>query len=180
VFSYVTASIPHLIPFEVGNLIETLRRFRFLATGRHWASIAAMKIKAVIHMAVEVSRSMKPRTRANEDPARKPLRAVVTVWGALVRRNVIVAVRTHRRLSDLDAYLSLRCGRASQEAESGNYRDRKIPESVHELFSFSPRLSFACEVSAVWCPSSILGCPNAAYPEVTNNAAFLTSGLVER
>jgi hypothetical protein len=102
----VAASIAHFVSLEVGYLIETLSRIGFLATGWPWAVIAMLRMETVIYVAVEAFRTMKPWARANENPTGKPLRAVIAVWGAVVRRGIIVTIRTCRRNSDVDAYLS--------------------------------------------------------------------------
>ena len=120
-FAYcVAASIAHFVSFEVGNLIETLSRFGFIATGWPWAVIAVLRMEAVIYVSTEVGWAMKPRASPNEDATRKPFRVIVAVGGALVRRDIVVSVRTHRRNSDLDVYLSLCHGSSHREADSGN------------------------------------------------------------
>ena len=116
----VAASIAHFVCFEVGNLIETLSRLGLSATGWPWAGIAVLRMETVIYVASEVVTAMKPRASTNEDATPKPFRVVVAVGGAVVRRDIVVPVGTHRRNSDLDAHLSLCFGSSCHEADSSN------------------------------------------------------------
>jgi hypothetical protein len=116
----VAASIAHFVCFEVGNLIETLSRLGLIATGWPWAAIAVLWMETVIYVAMEVGWAVKPRARPNEDASCKPFRAIVPIGGALIRQDIVVSIRTHRRNSDLDGHLSLYCGSSHREADSGN------------------------------------------------------------
>jgi hypothetical protein len=116
----VTASIAHFVSFEVVNLIETLSRLGLIATGWPWAVIAVLRMEMVVYVAMEAFRAMKPRARPNEDAACKPFRAIVPIGGAIVRRDIVVPIGTHRRNSDLNVYLSLYCGSCHRKADSGN------------------------------------------------------------
>ena len=84
----MTASIPHFVSFEVGDLIETLSRLGFVATVWLWAVIAVLRMETVIYVSSEVVSAMKPRASANEDATCKPFRAVVAIGGAVVRSDV--------------------------------------------------------------------------------------------
>ena len=75
----VTASIAHFVSFEVLNLVETLSRLGSVAAVWPWTGIAVLGMEMVIYVAVEVFMAMKPRARADEDAAGKPLWAVVAV-----------------------------------------------------------------------------------------------------
>jgi hypothetical protein len=119
-FTNVTASITHFIALEVLNLIEMLIGIGSLTTSWLGAAIAMFGMEMIIYVAVEACRAMKPRAGANEDATGKPLRAVVAVGGALVRRDVIVAVGTFGRDADVDLYLSLCFGSGYREADCGN------------------------------------------------------------
>ena len=119
-FTNVTVSIPHFIALEVLHLIEMLIGIGFLTTSWLGAAIAMFGMEMIIYVAVEAFWAMKPRAGANEDATRKPLRAVVAVGGALVRRDVIVAVGTFGRDADVNLYLSLCFGSGYREADCGN------------------------------------------------------------
>jgi hypothetical protein len=116
----VAASIAHFVSFEVVNLIETLSRLGLIATGWPWTVIAVLRMEMVIYVAMEAGWSVKPRARPNEDAACKPFRAIVPIGGAIVRRDIVVPIGTHRRNSDLDVYLSVYCGSSHREADSDN------------------------------------------------------------
>jgi hypothetical protein len=116
----VTASIAHFVSFEVLNLVETLSWLGSVAAVWPWSGVAVFRMETVIYVAVEALGTMKPGARAKEDATGKPLRAVVAVGGAVVRRDVIVAVRADRRDSDIDLYLSMCFGSGQREADCSN------------------------------------------------------------
>jgi|SRR5580698_4717215 len=131
----MTAPIPHFVSFEVGNFVDAISRLGFLATGRSRTGIAVLRMEAVVDISTEAFRAMKPRARANEGAAGKPLRAVVTVGSAFVGCGVIVSVGTFRRGSDFDTDLSLCFGRRYRQADSSNCRKCKQLKSVHSIIS---------------------------------------------
>jgi len=116
----VAASIAHFVSFEVGNLIDRLRRFTFIANVWLCAFIAVLGIETVIYVALEVIRAMEPRASANEDTTRKPFRAVVAVRSASIRSNVIVAVRAVRGDANVNADLSPGFGGGYRETDSSD------------------------------------------------------------
>ena len=109
-FDYVTASVTHLVPFEM-RTIDAPALFRLLTTCWHGALITVLWMEAVIHVAVEPGGAVKPRACANKDATVKPFRTVVPRWGTRVRSHVIVSVGTFRRHSNFDADLSFCHGR---------------------------------------------------------------------
>jgi hypothetical protein len=70
--------------------------------------IAMLWIKAVINMAIEVVRAVKPWAGSDEDASGEPLGSVVPIWSAVVRRVVEVAVWANWRNSNIDRDLG-RC-----------------------------------------------------------------------
>jgi hypothetical protein len=94
----VAASITDLVSVEV---IEGL-----FSTLRMWTDIAVMWIKAVINVALEVVGPMEPRAASDEYTAVEPFGTIVTIWGAVVWCEVVVAVRASRLCSDIDRDLS--------------------------------------------------------------------------
>ena len=116
----VAVSITHFIGFEVLDLIQMPVRIGSFTASWLGAAIAVLGMEAIVYMAAETFRTMEPRARANEDAAGKPLRAVVAVGSALIGRDIIIAIGTYRRDSDLDGYLPLRFRCAYRETESGN------------------------------------------------------------
>ena len=92
--AYVAVTIPHLVSVEViEGLISALRM---------WTDIAAMWIKAVINVAVEVVGAVEPRAGSDEYTVLEPFGTIVRIWGAIVRCEVVVAVRANRLRSDID------------------------------------------------------------------------------
>ena len=118
----MTATIAHFISLEMGNLVNTLGRFLLVAHVRPGATIAALYIVTVIHVTLEVVRTVKPLASADERATRKPFRAVVAVGRASIRSVIIVTVRTVRGGSDADADVDLGFyfGSAHREEETRN------------------------------------------------------------
>jgi hypothetical protein len=110
----VPAPITHLVPVEV---IEGL-----VSMLREWTAIAVMWIKAVIYVAVEASRAMKPRAGSNKDTAGEPLRPIVSIGGAAVRRIVEVAIWASRRYSNIDGD-PCRCSSWETKRSGGQYNE---------------------------------------------------------
>jgi hypothetical protein len=104
----VAAPVPNFISFEVVDLIEVLCRLGFLTTLRLWADVAVFGMKTVIYMAPEVVWAMKPLASADENATCKPFRAVVAVGSAVKWSDVIVAIGTIWRNSNLHGNLSRR------------------------------------------------------------------------
>jgi hypothetical protein len=118
----VTVSVTYFVRFEVRNPVQTLSRFRPIAASRPWAAITVLRMKTVVYMAMKTLRTVKPWAGTNENAARKPFRTIVSIRRALIRRRIVVPIRTHRRNSHFDADLSV-CSRGSScEANSSNRR----------------------------------------------------------
>jgi hypothetical protein len=164
---YVAASVTHFIAFEVFDSID--RVGRSLASGRQRPPVSVLRMKASVHVTAKVFRSVKPWTDANENAAGEPLRAVVAIGSAIIRRYIIVAVRALWRSSDLDAYLSL-CFRSGHcETHCNNNGQCKIPKSDHESTSRVGLSDLGPE--SFWCPASALGCQNQACGAGVNGCA---------
>ena len=104
-FYNVAVAVPHFVAMEVRG-IDTPSLFRLFAELRYGALIAVGRMEMVVHVAMEVFRSVEPWTDADENTSVEPFRTVIAGRSAGVRRNVIVTVRTVRCDSDLDADLS--------------------------------------------------------------------------
>jgi hypothetical protein len=117
--SYVATSIPHFVSFEMCTA-DAFCRLRFLATLRQLAFITVLRMEAVIDVALKFTSAMKPRASANEDVPVEPLWTVVACWGAVVRSDIVVTIRTFRSYSNVDADLSLCLWGGSGEADSSN------------------------------------------------------------
>ena len=115
----MTAAIPDFVAFEMLHMARTMLAIRRLPVRRHMPVVAMVGIEVVIYVAVEVPGPMKPRPCANEDAAVEPFRAVVAVGSAIVRRVIVVAVRTHWFWAVLHAEADLRWTAASEEQQQG-------------------------------------------------------------
>jgi hypothetical protein len=78
-----------------------------LANFRRGAVIAVLGVVGVVYLAMEVGRTMKPRTGADEDAASEPLRPIVAVGNTGIRSVVIVAIGAIRGHSHFDHNLSI-------------------------------------------------------------------------
>jgi hypothetical protein len=92
-------------------------------------------METVIHVALEVAGSMKPRASANEDVPIKPFWPVVSSGSTGVGSDVIVTIRTVRGHADVDADLSLCCGSGGDEADSSHSGHHEKCESAHKFTS---------------------------------------------
>ena len=90
--AHMALPIPGLIPLEV---VE-----RPVAAPRHRSGIAMPRVIPVIDMPVEPMPAVKPRPSADEQPAGKPVRPIVPIRRAVVRRIVVISVRARRRHTD--------------------------------------------------------------------------------
>jgi len=93
--------IMHLMSVKFGAMIR-----RVLPARREMAMIAVAIVEGMIHMPMEVVRTVEPGTRSNKHSARKPLRPIIPIRRAVIRRNLVISIRTDRRLADLHSDLS--------------------------------------------------------------------------
>jgi hypothetical protein len=126
----VTAPITHFVSVEV---IEGL-----LSTFRMWTSVAVMWIEAVVNVAVEVVRSVEPRAGSDEQTAVEPLGPIISVRGAVIRGEVIVAIGTRRLWSDIDGDLGGRGPRDAQQSANHD-RDGKKFQVAHVFLLISKK-----------------------------------------
>jgi hypothetical protein len=116
----MAASVTHFVALEVGDVVDTIVRFGSFSAGRSGAAVAVLRVVVVIYMSAEAFGAMEPRAHTDERSAGKPLRAIVAVGRAFIRRSVVVTVGTFRGDSNLDAHLSLGFGNGYSEADSSN------------------------------------------------------------
>jgi hypothetical protein len=119
-FTYVAASVTHLVALEVGICIDVVFRIRFFAAGGVCALVPVIGLIIGIYMALEVGRTTEPLTCPDEDSAGEPLRAIVTIGSAVIGGGFVVAVGTIRGSSDADDDLSLGCRGCGGESETSN------------------------------------------------------------
>jgi len=93
--AYVASPIPRLVSLEV---VEALR-----PALRQRSNVTVMRIKAVVDMAEETARPVKPGASSKKHPAHKPIRPIVAVRSTVVWLIVEVPVRTDGSRSDVYA-----------------------------------------------------------------------------
>lgn len=104
-----------------------------LSTRRQRPMIAMPIIKAMIYVSIEAVRAMEPGTGADKNAPRKPLRSVITIRCAIVRRNLIVPVGANGRFSDTDRNLCRCLTRRHKKQSGGNCREPNILQTIHFL-----------------------------------------------
>ena len=120
----VAASIAHLVSVEVIK--------GFFSTFRMWTNVAVMWIETVINVATEVMWPVEPRAGSDEHAAAEPLRPVITIWCAVVRIKVVVAIGTSWFCSDIDRDLSGRRARKAQQSCNQGSKGNKF-QRVHRF-----------------------------------------------
>jgi hypothetical protein len=66
-----------------------------------------MRIEAVIHVAMETRRAVEPRAYTDKYTAIKPIRPVVPIWSAVIRRVIEIPIWTDGCGPDIHAYRDL-------------------------------------------------------------------------
>ncbi len=108
---------------------------RMFSSRRKWPMISMAIVEVMIHVPVEMLRPMEPGSGSDENAACEPLGAIVAIGSAIVRRLLIVPIRTYRRRSDFYRNLRGRFRRRSQEEPCGNRQKTKMFQCFHS-FSF--------------------------------------------
>jgi len=111
----MAVAVAHFVAFEVFDVVDGPDGV--LAAFGMRAVVSVVGMEMIIDVAVKTLRTMKPGPDADEDAAGEPLRAVIAVGSAVVGWNVVIAVGTNRRWSNLDGYLSLGLGSGDAEAD---------------------------------------------------------------
>jgi hypothetical protein len=95
--AYVAPPVARLICVEVIEVPFAARRQR--------SGVTVTRIVAVIDVAVEAMRTVKPGTCSYEETAVEPIRSVIAVWRAVIGRKFVVPVRASRFRSDVNGDL---------------------------------------------------------------------------
>jgi hypothetical protein len=93
--TFVTLAIARLVSMKV---VEWL-----LAALRQRSTVPVVRVKSVVDVTVEAMGTVKPWTCSYEQPADKPVGAIVAIRCAVVWCIVEVPIGTHRRHSNVDA-----------------------------------------------------------------------------
>ncbi len=95
-FDHVAATVAGLIRLEMIECLRTTRGYRAL--------ISMMRIKAVIHMPVKTRRAVEPRSCTDKYAINKPIRPIVPIRSAAIRRVIEKSIWTDGRRPDIHAY----------------------------------------------------------------------------
>jgi len=135
----VTVDVMH------GAAMEFCPVFRRMLSARGHRTVVPLAIvEMVVYVSIEMLLPVKPWPRADENASGKPLGPIITVWSAVIRRSLIVAVRANRRFSDADCHL-LRSGVASCSKKcAGRYQENHDFEYVHLSTLRIGALALAC------------------------------------
>ena len=90
------------IPVSIARFIALKMRKCMCVTVRQRAMISMTWIVPIIYVSIKTMRTMEPRAGANKDSARKPVRSVVAIGSAIIRRVVEISIRAYRRDADAD------------------------------------------------------------------------------
>jgi hypothetical protein len=97
--AFVSAAVTHLVAVEV-HVAEGAVGV-FTAPGPP-SVVAVTRIESTVDMPMEVARTVKPWTGADEYAALEPLGSVVAIRRTVVRRKVMLTIRTGGRCADAD------------------------------------------------------------------------------
>jgi len=112
--AYVALAVTRFVAVEViEGLLSALRRGPVVAMSR---------VVSVIHVSVEAAWPMKPRACSDEQPATKPIRAIIAVGGAVVRSIIVIAVSTCGSFANIDRNL---CGCHCRTAQKNCSKSRE-------------------------------------------------------
>ena len=118
--------IVHGLPMKFRTVIR-----RMLPARREAAVITLPVVEVVIHMPIKMITPVIPRSRADEDAAVVPLRSIIAVRRASIRRNFIVAIRAIRLHADFDRDLCPCLWRRRKEQASRNRHSRNQLQNLH-------------------------------------------------
>jgi hypothetical protein len=96
--AYVALSVTRFVSVEV---VEPL-----FAAPRQGAMVTIMGVEAIIHVAVKAVRTVEPGASAKKHASNEPIRSVVAIGGAVIRRVVEVPIGAGGLHSNADCNLS--------------------------------------------------------------------------
>ena len=98
--------------------------------------VSVMRIIVVVDVPIKSVGTVKPRASPDKYSPIEPIRAIVAIGCAIIRSEIVIAVRTHRCYADVDGYLR---GRTRKAAHCGCSESRKCKcfQMTH-LFLLSP------------------------------------------
>ena len=118
------------VPVTVSAFIA-MKMIELLVTPTGQGSVVTVtRVIPVVDVAVESLVAVEPGTSPDKHSARKPIRPVIAIRGAVIRRIVKIPIRTWRRNTDVDRNLRRRSGCT---AKNGGRREGycQDPKFVH-------------------------------------------------
>ena len=141
----ISASIIVSVAIARDSSVEVMEVVRRLVVGsvvRVRAVVAMTGVEVLIDVPAEVVAAVKPRAGSDKDAIAEPLRTVVAVGSAVVRREIIVAIRADRGRPNVHAQRHL--GRAGFcGAKEQGSRSKKGKGEVPFTHTQSPRLNWS-------------------------------------
>lgn len=99
--SFVAARVMHRLAMEFRSVSG-----RSFTASRQRSMITLAKVEIVIDVTVKMIGPVIPGPGADEDTARKPLRTIVAIRGAIIGRRLVISIRANR--SAPEAYRNMR------------------------------------------------------------------------
>ena len=131
----IMAGIAHMaIPVPRFVCVEIV--IRLLPACGIGSVVSVTGIVVVVDVTIKSVGTVKPGASPDEYSPHEPIRAIVAIRCAVIRRVIVIAVRTYRCYADVDGYLS---GRTRKAAHCGRSESRKCKcfQMTH-LFLLSP------------------------------------------
>src|SRR5271170_7628300 len=92
-----------------GATVKLRSMFRWMFTACWERPVIAFAIvEVMIHVSIEVVRPVEPGSRTYKYSSCEPLRAIIAIRSAVVRRDLVVPVGANRRWSNADRNLRIR------------------------------------------------------------------------
>ncbi len=104
------------VPMRIHTRIRVKVIEWLFAMTRQRAVVTMARIEAIIYVSIKCTAPMEPRPRADKQATVKPIRAVVAIRSAVVRRVIKISIRTHGLRPDVDRNLCWRNLRAHKHA----------------------------------------------------------------
>jgi hypothetical protein len=126
--SFVPVLVMHRLAMKLCPMIR-----RMLSTRRHRTMVAMPIVKMMIHVSVESMWPVEPRSGADKDTPCKPLRSVIPVWCAIIRRSLVVTVWANRRCTNFHGHLCRGPIRRPEKQAGSKSRQTKVLQHMHSL-----------------------------------------------
>jgi hypothetical protein len=132
----MASSVPRLVPVEVVELLRAMFRQR--------STVTVMRVIAVVDVAVEAMRAVKPGASSDKYPANKPIRPIVAVGSTVIGSIVEIPIGTDGRRPNVyaNANLGWRQRRTAQQDSCESSENEQMP--FRHVFT---SICLSCKVS---------------------------------